>query len=153
MCAHLWTVKKRGLNSVTLCEVSKHFFCPPFVFQQICGWGDLCSLYLPQSNSSPEGTWNLGGLYIAPHDDNSIPHLQRPAWFSFICIPGSFINLMLLRYGRLVQWRQNRSKATTAVWCTLLQHSLYRLPQHYNSHLCGHSCRCKHRFVGISHFF
>ena len=39
----------------------KTFFPPHMVFQPIWGWGDLSSLQLPQSNSSPEGAWNLGG--------------------------------------------------------------------------------------------
>jgi len=42
-------------------RVAKHFLCPNLVFQPIWGWGDLGSFQLPQSNSSPEGAWNLGG--------------------------------------------------------------------------------------------
>jgi hypothetical protein len=34
----------------------------------------------------------------------------------------------------------------TAVCCMLLQHSPYRLPQHYKRHVCESTCSCKHRF-------
>jgi len=46
------------------------------VFHLIWGWDDLGSLQLPQSNSSPEGGWNLGGLYVALHEGKSIQLLS-----------------------------------------------------------------------------
>jgi hypothetical protein len=46
------------------------------VFQPIWEWGDLGSVQLPQSNSSTEGAWNPGVLYLAPHADNSIQLLS-----------------------------------------------------------------------------
>ena len=81
----------------------------------------------------------------------------------------SFSNLMLLRYEHLLQWQQNRSKATmwklcefqlfrgaqgifsrlTTVCCMLLPHNPYRLPQHYKRRVCGPSCSCKHWFLWI----
>jgi hypothetical protein len=80
---------------------------------------------------------------------------------------------MLLRYERILEWRQNRSKATmwklcefkllggtqdvfsrlTTVCWMLLPHKPYRLPQHYNRHVCGPYCSCKHRFSWISPIF
>jgi hypothetical protein len=70
----------------------------------------------------------------------------------------------------LLQWQQNRSKATmwnlcefwllggaqdvfsrlTTVCWMLLHHNPYRLPQHYKRHVCIPSCSCKHRFFWIS---
>ena len=40
-----------------------------------------------------------------------------------------------------------------AVCCMFLPHNPYRLPQHYTRHVCGPSCRCKHRFLWISDFW
>jgi len=39
-----------------------------------------------------------------------------------------------------------------AVCCKLIPHKPYRLPQHYNRHVCGSSCSCKHRFYGYLRF-
>jgi len=36
-------------------RVAKHFLHPHLLFQPVWGWGDLGSLQLPQSNSSPAG--------------------------------------------------------------------------------------------------
>ena len=52
------------------------FLRPLLVFQPVWGWSDLGSFQHPQSNSSPEGAWNLGGLYLTPHEDNSIQLLS-----------------------------------------------------------------------------
>jgi len=37
----------------------------------------------------------------------------------------------------------------TAVCCMLLPHNPYTLPHHYNRHICGPSCSCKHWFFWI----
>ena len=42
-------------------RVAKHFLRPHLFLQPIWGWGDLGSLQLPQSTSSPEGAWSLCG--------------------------------------------------------------------------------------------
>jgi hypothetical protein len=76
MRAHSEKFKKRGLNSVTLCEVAKQSLGPHLVKQPIWVWGDLGSFQLAQSNSLTEGVWNLGGLYLATHEDNSIQLLS-----------------------------------------------------------------------------
>jgi len=50
------------ISLATVCygpRVAKHFLGPYLVLQPICGWGDLGSFQLPQSNSSTEGAWNL----------------------------------------------------------------------------------------------
>jgi len=80
---------------------------------------------------------------------------------------------MRLRYERLLQWEQNRSKVTmwklcefqlfrgaqdvfsrlTTVCWMLLPHNTYRLPQHYKRHVCGPSYSSKHRFLWISLIF
>jgi hypothetical protein len=92
--------------------------------------------------------------------------------FILLCMTRhSCSNLMPLRYERLLQWQQNRSKATIcikfqlfegaqdvfsrlmAVCCMLLPRNLYRLPQHYNSHVFGPSYSCKHWFLWISPIF
>ena len=39
----------------------KTYFAPTLGFPTSLGWGDLGCFQLPQSNSSPEGAWNLGG--------------------------------------------------------------------------------------------
>jgi len=39
----------------------KTFLRPDLVFQEIWGWGNLGSFQLPQSNSSSEESWNVGG--------------------------------------------------------------------------------------------
>jgi hypothetical protein len=82
-------------------RVAKHFLHPHLVFQPIWGWGSLGSFQLPQSNSSPEGAWNLGGLYLAPHEDNSIqllsiannysslPSLVSTIWLAHFQKPGA----------------------------------------------------------------
>ena len=98
-------------------------------------------------------------------------HLQWSALFILLCMTGhSCSNLMPLRYERLLQWQQNRYKATmllykipgvpqdvfsrlTAVCCMLLPHNPYGLPQHYKKHICGPSCSCKHQFFWISLIF
>jgi len=56
--------------------VAKHFLHLNLVFQPVWGWGDFGSFQLPQSISSPEGAWNLGGLYLALDEDNSIQLLS-----------------------------------------------------------------------------
>jgi len=47
------------ISLATVCygdsQVPKLFLLPHLVLQPICGWGDLGSFQLPQSNSSPEG--------------------------------------------------------------------------------------------------
>jgi len=108
-------LQKRGLKSVTLCEVAKHFLRPHLIFQTIWGWGDLGSFQLPQSNFPQEVAWNLGWLYLAPHEDNSIqllgiannynglPYLVYSVWLAEVQ------NLIPLRHGRFLQWQQNRS--------------------------------------------
>jgi len=62
-----------GLGSISLASVgydgsqSAQYLLPPhLVFQSNWGWGDLGFFQLLQSNSSPEGVWNLSG-YIEPH--------------------------------------------------------------------------------------
>ena len=91
--AHLYTVpflwlweehrRQRSWNGDFLASVCygdsrfvKQFLHPHLAFQPIWGWGDLGSFQLPQSNSSPEGAWNLSGLYLAPHEDNSVQQLS-----------------------------------------------------------------------------
>ena len=156
-----------------------HFLQPYLVYQPIWSWGDFGSFQLPQSNSSPEGAWNVGGLYLALHEDNSIkqmsiankytglPYLVSAAW------QAGFRNVMPLRYGRLLQWQQKTDlklrcdycikfqlfdgaqdvfSILTAVCCMLVQHKPYRLPQHYTRHACGPSCSSKHRFCGYLQF-
>ena len=41
----------------------------------------------------------------------------------------------------------------TTVCCMLLAHNPYRAPQHYERHICGASCSCKHQFLWISLIF
>jgi hypothetical protein len=44
------------------------------------------------------------------------------------------------------------SRLTTVCWM-LLPHNTYRLPQHYERHICGPSYSCKHQFLWISLIF
>jgi hypothetical protein len=39
------------------------------------------------------------------------------------------------------------------VYCMLLPHNPYRLPQHYKRQVCGPSCSCKHRYFWVSPIF
>ena len=82
-------------------------------------------------------------------------------------------NVIPVRYECLLQWKQNRSKATMwllhkfqkfegaqdivtrmkAVCCMLLPHNPYRLPQHYKRHVYGLLYSCKYWFLWISPIF
>ena len=137
------------------------------------------------SNFASRRTWFRVGsatrisLLVSLSSFNFFPgrcnrHLQWSALFTLLCMTGHRVsNLMLLRYERRLQWRQNRSKATTWKLCEfqlfggaqyvfsglttvcwmLLPHNPYRLPQHYKRHACGPYFSCKHRFFWISPLF
>jgi len=55
---------------------AKYFLRLNLIFQPIWGWGYLGFFQHRQSNFSTEGAWNLGGLYLSPHEDNSIQLLS-----------------------------------------------------------------------------
>jgi hypothetical protein len=58
-----WDGLKISLASACYSDsrVAQYLLWPHLVFQPIWGCGDLGSLQLPKSNSTPEGAWNIGG--------------------------------------------------------------------------------------------
>jgi hypothetical protein len=60
-----------------------------------------------------------------------------------------------LRYDSCIKFQlfegaQHVYSRLMAVYCMLLPHNPYRLPQHYKRHVCGPSCSCKLQFLSIS---
>ena len=53
----------------------------------------------------------------------------------------------------LFEGAQEVFSTLTSVWCILLLHNPYRLPQHYKRQVCGAFCICKHRNVWVSPVF
>ena len=157
-------------------ESQNIFLRPYLVYQPIWGWDDFGSFQLPQSNCSP-GAWNLGGLYLAPHEDNSIkllstannykglPYLFSSVWRAFSetwCHWGMDVFYsdsktdLKLRCDHCINFQlfdvtQDIFSRSTVVCCTLLQHSPYRLPQQ-KGHVCGPFSSCKHRICGYLRF-
>ena len=140
---------------------AKHFLRPHLVLQPDWGWGDLGSFQRPQSHSSPEGSWNIGGLYLAPHEDNSIQLLSVANNYNglpyILCVTGT-ISETCCHWGmdvfysnsktdlklrceycikfQLFESAQDVFSRLTAVCCMLLQHNPHRLtPSLQEAHL------------------